>query len=71
MHTRDCRAAVDFYRNVFRWDTHVASDTPEFRYTTMRHGEDWLAGIMDASGPTPSALAARYGNSLAPLIEFS
>ncbi len=32
-------AAVDFYRDVFKWNTHTFSDTPEFRYTTLRAGE--------------------------------
>ena len=50
LHTRDYEAAVAFYRNVFRWDTRALSDSQEFRYTTLVHGEDPLAGIMDASG---------------------
>jgi uncharacterized protein len=49
LYTRDYDAAVQFYRDVFKWDTEVASDTPEFRYTTQSHGEEQLAGIMDAS----------------------
>jgi predicted enzyme related to lactoylglutathione lyase len=60
LHTRDYQAAVGFYRNVFRWDTHVVSDTPEFRYTTLRHGEGWLAGIMDASSLLPDGVAAHW-----------
>jgi uncharacterized protein len=58
LHTRDYQTSVGFYRNVFGWDTHVASDTPEFRYTTLRDGEDWLAGIMDASGFLPDGVLA-------------
>jgi len=50
LHTRDYDAAVAFYRDVFRWDTHVVSDAPEFRYTTLANGDEFLAGIMDASG---------------------
>jgi len=49
LHTRDYDASVAFYRDVFKWDTHTASDTPEFRYTTLGEGENQLAGIMDAS----------------------
>ncbi len=49
LHTRDYDAAVAFYREVFGWDTHVSSDTPEFRYTTLGEGEGQLAGVMDAS----------------------
>ena len=51
LHTRNHGRAVDFYRNVFRWNTATMSDTDEFRYTTSSdaNGEDLLAGIMDAS----------------------
>ena len=58
--TRDYQGAVGFYREVFCWDTHVVSDTPEFRYTTLRHGESWLAGIMDASGFLPDGVPAHW-----------
>jgi predicted enzyme related to lactoylglutathione lyase len=60
LHTRDYQGAIDFYREVFGWDTHVVSDTPEFRYTTLRHGEDWLAGIMDAAGFLPDGVPAHW-----------
>jgi predicted enzyme related to lactoylglutathione lyase len=50
LYTRDYETAVGFYRDVFRWDTHVAGDATEFRYTTLGEGEGQLAGIMDASG---------------------
>jgi predicted enzyme related to lactoylglutathione lyase len=60
LHTRDYDAALDFYRNVFRWDTHAISDTPEFRYTTLRDGESWLAGVMDASGFLPDGVPAHW-----------
>ena len=60
LHTRDYEAAVAFYRDVFRWETHVVGDTPEFRYTTLGHGEDSLAGIMDASGFLPEGVPAHW-----------
>ncbi len=50
LHTRDYAATVQFYREVFGWDTHVASDTDQFRYTTLGEGDSQLAGIMDVSG---------------------
>ena len=50
LHTRDYDASVVFYRDVFGWDAHTASDTEELRYTTLGEGEGPLAGIMDASG---------------------
>jgi predicted enzyme related to lactoylglutathione lyase len=60
LHTRDYQAAVGFYREVFGWETHVVSDTPEFRHTTLKHGESWLAGIMDASGFLPDGVPAHW-----------
>ena len=60
LHTRDYETAVAFYRDVFHWDTKVVSDVPEFRYTTLNHGEDWLAGIEDASGFLPEGVPARW-----------
>jgi uncharacterized protein len=53
----------DFYRAVFRWDTHVISDTPEFRYTTLKSGADdggWLAGIMDSAGHLSEDVPAHW-----------
>jgi predicted enzyme related to lactoylglutathione lyase len=49
LHTRSYDQARDFYRDVFGWDEHVASDTPEFRYTTLGADDDQAAGIMDGS----------------------
>lgn len=60
LHTRDYQAVIDFYRKAFRWDTHVVSDGPEFRYTTAKHGEDWLAGVMDAAGFLPDGVPAHW-----------
>ncbi len=58
--TRDYDGAVEFYRNVFRWDTYVASDTPELRYTTLGQGESMMAGIMDASGYLPEGAPSHW-----------
>ena len=58
--TRDYERALDFYRSVFGWETHVVSDGPEFRYTTLRQGEDWLAGVMDASGILPEGVPSYW-----------
>lgn len=49
--------AVEFYRSAFGWETHVMSDSPEFRYTTLGLDENARAGVMDASaflGDEPS-----------------
>jgi predicted enzyme related to lactoylglutathione lyase len=45
-------AVVPFYENVFGWDTHTMSDSPDFRYTTLGKDEHALAGIMAADGPS-------------------
>jgi len=42
--------AVAFYQHAFGWETHVMSDTAEFRYTTLGLNENARAGIMDATG---------------------
>jgi predicted enzyme related to lactoylglutathione lyase len=60
LQTRDYDASVDFYRKVFAWDTHVASDTPELHYTTLGEGEAALAGIMDASASLPDGVPATW-----------
>ncbi|MGZ4664304.1 MAG: VOC family protein [Frankiaceae bacterium] len=60
LHTRDHESAVSFYRNVFRWETHALSDTPEFRYTTLGEGDDALAGIMDATAMLPEGVPAHW-----------
>jgi predicted enzyme related to lactoylglutathione lyase len=60
LHTPDYAAAVDFYRNAFGWDTHVAGDTDEFRYTTLGSGDNQLAGIMDASGFLPEGARGQW-----------
>jgi predicted enzyme related to lactoylglutathione lyase len=60
LHTRDHAASVDFYRDVFKWDTHVVGDTDEFRYTTLGEGEGQLAGIMDATAFLPEGVPAHW-----------
>jgi predicted enzyme related to lactoylglutathione lyase len=60
LHTRDYDATVRFYRDVFRWDTHTVSDSPEFRYTTLVEGDGQEAGIMDASAFLPEGVPAHW-----------
>jgi predicted enzyme related to lactoylglutathione lyase len=52
--------SVEFYRQVFKWDTHAASDTPELRYTTLGEGESQAAGIMDGSAFLPDGVPAQW-----------
>ncbi len=56
LHTRDYEKVLAFYRAVFGWKTETVSDTAEFRYTTLKHGADWLAGVMDSSGLLPEGV---------------
>jgi hypothetical protein len=51
---------VSFYRDVFGWQTQVMGDTPDFRYTVLQHGEEQLAGIMDAAAFLPEGTPARW-----------
>jgi predicted enzyme related to lactoylglutathione lyase len=60
LHTRDYDSSVAFYRDVFHWDTHVAGDTPEFRYTTLGENEGALAGVMDATAFLPDGVPAHW-----------
>ena len=50
--SNDYDAAIAFYENVFGWDTHPMSDSPDLRYTTLGKDEHALAGIMAADGPS-------------------
>jgi predicted enzyme related to lactoylglutathione lyase len=54
--TGNYEAAVAFYRDVFHWDAHTMSDTPEFRYTTLGEGTAAKAGIMDGAGFLPDGV---------------
>jgi hypothetical protein len=60
LHTRGYDASLAFYREVFGWDTHVASDVPGFRYTTLGQGEGQLAGVMDAEAFLPEAVPSHW-----------
>ena len=60
LHTRDHRAAVDFYTTVFGWDAHTAADTDDFRYTTLGEGDEALAGVMDARNFLPEGVPSHW-----------
>lgn len=60
LQTRDYDRVIEFYRTVFGWDTHVVSDTADFRYTVLVSGEAWLAGVMDATGFLPDGVPAHW-----------
>lgn len=52
--TREYPEALEFYRGALGWDTQTIGDTPEFRYTVVRDGDQQLAGVMDASAFLPA-----------------
>ncbi|OBK26708.1 VOC family protein [Mycobacterium asiaticum] len=58
--TRDYRAAVDFYRDVFGWRTEQAGDTDEFRYTTAWFGDEQLLGVMDGANFLPDDVPPQW-----------
>jgi predicted enzyme related to lactoylglutathione lyase len=60
LHTRDYDKALDFYRTVFNWNTHVEGDAPEFRYTTVGDGDERVAGVMDATAFLPEGVPAHW-----------
>lgn len=60
LHTRHYDASVAFYQRVFAWETHVAADEPELRYTTLGEGDASVAGIMDASAFLPDGVGAQW-----------
>jgi predicted enzyme related to lactoylglutathione lyase len=59
LHTRDYDKVVDFYRAAFRWEIQELDD-PNMRYAVLRSGDQWLAGIMDASGFLPEGVPAHW-----------
>ncbi|PJE02364.1 VOC family protein [Mycobacterium sp.] len=58
--TRDHRAALDFYRDVFGWRTERVSDTDEFRYTTAWFGDQQLLGVMDGARFLPEGVPSQW-----------
>ena len=60
LHAREHAEVVAFYRDVFGWDTAVAGDTDEFRYTTLGSGDAQAAGIMDNSMWVPEGTPGEW-----------
>ncbi len=65
LHTMSYDAVLPFYREVFGWDIHTASDTPEFRYSTFGRDEEALAGIMDDSVHVPAGSPSFFATYIA------
>ncbi|MDN5822727.1 MAG: VOC family protein [Arthrobacter sp.] len=49
LHARNYVKTVQFYQQVFSWQTTVVSYTDDFRYTTLGQGPEASAGIIDAA----------------------
>ncbi len=60
LHTPAYDASVKFYQDVFKWETDVVSDAPDFRYTTLGGGDAQQAGIMDATAFLPPNSPGRW-----------
>lgn len=58
--TRDFAKAVDFYREVFDWNTEVISDTDEFRYSTASFDGVRLLGVMDGTALLPDGVPPQW-----------
>ncbi|HZU73342.1 MAG TPA: VOC family protein [Acidimicrobiales bacterium] len=50
LHTRDFQGSLDFYGQVFGWETQTISDTDEFRYAVLSIDGQQVAGVAD-DGP--------------------
>jgi predicted enzyme related to lactoylglutathione lyase len=58
--TRDYRAAVDFYPQIFGWRMEQVSDTDEFRYTTAWFDDQQLLGVMDGASFLPEGVPSNW-----------
>jgi uncharacterized protein len=60
LHTRAYKEAIAFYETAFGWDTHVMSDSPELRYSTLGSGDALKAGVMDAAAYLPDGAPSHW-----------
>ncbi len=58
--TRDYGKALDFYRQVFGWQTETVSDTDEFRYSTASFDGKALLGVMDGTIHLPEGVPSHW-----------
>jgi predicted enzyme related to lactoylglutathione lyase len=52
--------ALEFYREVFGWQTETVSDTDEFRYSTAIFDGDPLLGVMDGTSDLPEGVPGNW-----------
>lgn len=60
LHTKEFAKSVDFYTEVFSWETEVVGDTDDFRYTQQVQNGEPFAGIMDASSFLPEGVPSNW-----------
>jgi uncharacterized protein len=60
LHTRDYDRSLDFYKDVLGWETTVAGDTPDFRYTMAGPADEEYLGVMDASNFLPEGVSSYW-----------
>lgn len=58
--TRDYRAALAFYGEVFGWQLDTVSDTDEFRYSTAMFDGVALIGVMDGAACLPDGVPSDW-----------
>ncbi|CDO90692.1 hydroxylase [Mycobacterium triplex] len=58
--SRDYRAAIEFYRELFGWRTEQVGDSDEFRYTTAWFGDQQLLGVMDGASFLPEGVPSQW-----------
>ena len=58
--TRDYGKALDFYRQVFGWQTEIVADTDEFRYSTASFDGKALLGVMDGTNHLPEGVPSHW-----------
>src|SRR3954470_21003217 len=60
LHTREYVASVEFYQNIFGWETSTMSHTEPFRDRTHGIGEKARAGIINASFYLPTEVPSNW-----------
>jgi predicted enzyme related to lactoylglutathione lyase len=58
--TSDYGKALDFYRQVFGWQTEIVADTDEFRYSTASFDGKALLGVMDGTNHLPQGVPSHW-----------
>ena len=60
LHTRDYAAVLEFYRTALGWETRVAGDTDDFRYSQLVVDGGEYAGVMDSSAFLPEGVPSTW-----------